>query len=316
VPSLASPLLTALVDRMNVGVVTVDAQMMVLQWNRFMETHSGQTAGAVVGHDLFQRFPELPRQWLEGKIRGTFLHRTAGFSSWRNRGFLFPFPQRLPGSEGEPMRQDCAFIPLGEGTHVEAVSLVLIDATDGYQSQRRLDLALADLAALSERDGLTGLYNRRKLEQVLQTEFERAARYGGSLSVVMVDLDHFRRLNDQYGHLVGDETLRHVARVAQGMVRTTDVLGRYGGEELVALLPEVGLPGALAAAERIRVGVAESPVLGAPRPFNTTVSVGVASFHPELTMPTGLLDEADQALHQAKTAGRNQVAAFQAAAPR
>jgi diguanylate cyclase (GGDEF)-like protein len=314
VSSLPAPLLAALVDRINVGVVTVGPQLLVLQWNRFMEAHSGHPASTVVGQDLFARFPELPRDWLESKIRGTFQRRTPGFCSWRNRASLFPFVHRTSAGERVPMRQDCGFIPLlrGDGVEVEAVSLVITDASDTYQTQRRLDAALADLAALSERDGLTGVFNRRKLDQVLQTEFERAARYGGTLSVVMVDVDHLKRINEQHGHLIGDETLRHLARTAQATVRTTDTLARYGGEELVAVLPEVGLDGALAAGERIRVGVAESPVTGAPHPFNATVSVGVATFHLELTTPAALIDEADQALHRAKLAGRNQVRAFQA----
>jgi diguanylate cyclase (GGDEF)-like protein len=314
VSSFPAPLLAALVDRINVGVVTLGPGLVVLQWNRFMETHSGQPAGAVVGHELFTRFPELPRDWLESKIRGTFARRTPGFCSWRNRASLFPFVHRTPAGERVPMRQDCAFIPLaaggGEGDEVEAVALVIIDASDTYQTQRRLDAALADLAALSDRDGLTGVYNRRKLDQILQTEFERAGRYGGMVSVVLVDIDHLQRINDQQGHLIGDETLRHVARTAQATLRTTDTLARYGGEELIAVLPEVGLEGAIAAGERIRVGVAESPVIGSPRPFNATVSVGVATFHPALTTPPALVDEADQALHRAKLAGRNQVRAF------
>src|SRR4051794_14112413 len=143
--SLAAPLLAALVDRISVGVVTVGPQLVVLQWNHFMETHSGHPAGTVVGQELFTRFPELPRDWLESKIRGTFQRRSPGFSSWRNRGSLFPFVHRTPAGERVPMRQDCAFIPLGpgEGAEVEAGGLVIVDATHTYQTQRRLDGALA-----------------------------------------------------------------------------------------------------------------------------------------------------------------------------
>jgi diguanylate cyclase (GGDEF)-like protein len=308
---LPPALLAALIDRINVGVVTVDAEMTILQWNRFMEAHSGQATASMVGQNLFQRFPELPREWLQRKIRSIFLLRTFAFSSWRNRPYLFPFKDhRLVTGDAEPMRQDCAFVPLVEGGAVQAVSIVLIDVTDTYQSQRRLDLALTDLAALSERDSLTGVFNRRKLEQVLDTELSRARRYDGALSVVMFDIDHFKRVNDQFGHLVGDETIRHVARTAVGTLRSNDVIGRYGGEEFVALLPEVALDGAVAAAERMRQAVAALPVPGAPRSLMVTVSLGVAAYCPDLPGTVALIDQADQALYRSKRGGRNRVTAF------
>jgi diguanylate cyclase (GGDEF)-like protein len=307
--SLPPQLLALLVDRINAGIVTVDDRMTVLQWNRFMEAHTGRTAAATVGQNLFACCPELPRQWLEDKVRTVFQLKAAAFTSWRTRPVLFPV--REPGApDGETMRQDCAFVPLEAEGQVAAVSIVLLDATDSFRCQRRLDAALTDLAAMSERDGLTGVLNRRKLEQVLDTEFVRAARYAGALSVVMVDIDHLKRINDQLGHLVGDETLRHVAGTILSTLRTTDVVGRYGGEEFLVLLPAVGLDGARAAAERMREAVAESAVPGLARPLHATISLGVATFHPHVSSAAALVAHADQALCRAKADGRDRVGVF------
>jgi diguanylate cyclase (GGDEF)-like protein len=310
-PRLPPELLALLVDRINVGIVSVSPEMTILQWNRFMQAHSGVAATELLGQNLFQRFPELPRPWLERKIRSVFLLKTFAFTSWRRRPHLFAFKDhRLITGDAETMRQDCAFVPLIEGGVVRAVSIVLIDTTDTFESQRRLDLALADLAAQSERDGLTGVYNRRKLEQVLELEVSRARRYHGLLSVLMFDIDHFKKVNDRFGHVVGDDAIRHVAKVAQDTLRTTDVLGRYGGEEFLALLPEVGIEGALVAGERVRRAVAEHPLDSAGKELSVTISVGAATFTPALATGLVLVDQADQALYRSKSDGRNRVTPF------
>jgi diguanylate cyclase (GGDEF)-like protein len=300
-----------LVDRLNVGIVTVNEQLTVLQWNRFMQAHSGRSSADVVGRDLFASFPDLPREWLERKIRSVFLLKTFAFTSWRTRPYLFCFKDhRLITGDADPMRQDCAFVPLIEAGAVKAVSIVLVDATDTYDSQRKLDGALADLAAQSERDPLTGIYNRRKLEEVLHVEFLRAARYDSRLSLLMIDIDHFKRVNDQFGHLAGDEAIRHVAHTAVATLRATDVVARYGGEEFIALLPEVGLEGAMIAAERLRIAVAESPVPNDGRPLPLSISLGATTFRRGTPEPRTLIEEADQALYRSKSAGRNRATPF------
>jgi diguanylate cyclase (GGDEF)-like protein len=299
----------ALVDGINVGIVTVNPDLIVVQWNRFMQAYSGRTVAEVVGAPLFETFPQLPRAWLERKIRSVLLLKTFAFTSWRVRPFLFEFTGHRPVTgDADSMRQDCALIPLVEGGEVRAVSIVLIDTTDTYEAQRRLDDALSELAARSERDGLTGAYNRHKLEEVLATEVERARRYQGKLSLVMFDIDHFKEVNDQFGHLVGDEAIRQVARTAAQTLRTTDLVARYGGEEFVAVLPGVGVEEAVAAAERLRAAIAGATFPGPDGgALSITVSLGVSTFG-EQTAAT-LLGAADQALYRSKAGGRNRVTA-------
>ncbi|MEI6623232.1 MAG: GGDEF domain-containing protein, partial [Actinomycetes bacterium] len=154
------------------------------------------------------------------------------------------------------------------------------------------------------RDGLTGLTNRRWLDEVLRQEVERARRGDVELAVVMVDLDGFKEVNDSYGHAVGDQVLRAVAQALEAAVRVTDVVGRYGGEEFLVLLPNVGLEQALEFAEQMRVGVRLIPVAFRPEPV--TASFGVAQWtHGDNV--ASLVDRADDALYAAKRAGRDRV---------
>lgn len=182
-----------------------------------------------------------------------------------------------------------------------------LDAMNRELEDRRLELL-----ELSRTDGLTGLINRRYFDERLEAEFSRALRYQTPLSCFMMDLDHFKRVNDSFGHRFGDAVLREVAVVARRALREVDVLGRYGGEELVALLPQTTPSEARRAAERIRQGV-ESLELsarpaGGPSTVRCTVSVGVASFPAHsITSGAELVQVADECLFAAKKAGRNRV---------
>ena len=249
--------------------------------------------------------------WLESKLRRVFLLKNFAFTSWRQRPFLFRVDNHRPltGST-EPMRQDCTFIPLVEGGEVRAVSIVVTDATDTYESQTRLNETLAMLAAQSERDALTGIYNRRKLEQILEAELQRARRYKHNLSVLMFDIDHFKKVNDVHGHLIGDEAIKHVATKAISTLRITDAVARYGGEEFVAVLPNEEVSGAAIAAERVRTAVAVPFVAGGELTLSITISIGVTSFRPDTDGVKTLLSEADGALYASKRGGRNRVTVF------
>ena len=159
-----------------------------------------------------------------------------------------------------------------------------------------------ELEALSLTDSLTGLANRRAFEQRLQMEWQRATRYEHPLAVMLLDVDHFKRFNDDFGHQTGDHVLAQVGAILQQTVRTTDLACRYGGEEFVIILPDTPLNDALPIAHRIREEVADYPWEARP----VTISIGVAQFNHQKT-PNQLVSEADQALYQAKAAGRNQV---------
>lgn len=159
---------------------------------------------------------------------------------------------------------------------------------------------------LANTDGLTGLYNHRHLQERLSEEIQRAERYGRPLSLVMADLDHFKRFNDTYGHPRGDEVLIAVAGALRKLSRATDVVARYGGEEFTLILPETHLDQARGVAERTRECV-EALALGDGKGgAKITLSLGVAGYRPGSSKEE-LLTSADDALYRAKRAGRNQV---------
>ena len=157
---------------------------------------------------------------------------------------------------------------------------------------------------LSRKDALTGLTNRRWLDEVLHGEAERAQRYDVPFCVVMVDLDHFKDVNDTFGHVVGDQVLIAVARSLESAARMSDVVARYGGEEFLALLPNSAMEQAWVLAERMRAGVRSIPLSFRAEPM--TASFGVAQWRPDDTV-TGLVERADEALYQAKHGGRDRV---------
>ena len=177
-----------------------------------------------------------------------------------------------------------------------------------FASHTALALANAHLSVrlqdMARRDGLTGLVNRRAFDEALAQELERGARTGSPVGLLLLDIDHFKRLNDEHGHQTGDEVLRVVGRVLAECARTYDVVARYGGEEFVVILPGVDDDDALAAAERLRTAV-----LDAPTPVPVTISAGAASAPPEAEDSTALIGRADEALYAAKARGRNRVCA-------
>ncbi|WP_018719420.1 sensor domain-containing diguanylate cyclase [Arhodomonas aquaeolei] len=303
-------LLDNLVTALNIGVVIVDRERRVRLWNHFMEMHSGHTAAWIKGRDLCEVFPELPQDWFSAKLRSVAYTRQAAFSSWTERPWLFRFdnPHQVTGGP-KSMYQDCTFLPLAgpEDEHVEHICVTVMDVTDTAVYQQQLQDAQARLLEMSIRDPLTGISNRRHLEECLATEYQRARRYDLPLSVIMFDIDHFKRINDTFGHQAGDDVIRRVAGIAEAQRRTPDTLGRYGGEEFTLVLPETGLEGAHAAAHRLCDTIAETAIPASSETIHTTVSVGVAALHTGDDSHDKLLDRADAALYEAKSMGRNSV---------
>jgi diguanylate cyclase (GGDEF)-like protein len=154
-------------------------------------------------------------------------------------------------------------------------------------------------------DGLTGIFNRRFFELRIMEEIERARRYGTGMAVVMVDIDQFKRLNDEFGHLLGDEVLRQVSSVFHQQLRKIDVVCRYGGEEFGILLSQTTAEHAISVAEKLRKTIEQWRFPGVPR--TVTVSAGVAAFPDHGTTRDALVRAADTGLYAAKQAGRNHV---------
>jgi diguanylate cyclase (GGDEF)-like protein len=166
-----------------------------------------------------------------------------------------------------------------------------------------------ELKELAIRDGLTGLFNHRHFKEVLDRELARAVRYERSLSLIMLDVDHFKNYNDTHGHPAGDEVLKILADIISTRLRVVDCPARYGGEEFAVLLPETDWKGAKTVADDILAQVENYPFKGREsQPLGkVTVSLGVAEFDPDAPELPPLLERADEALYRAKNEGRNRV---------
>jgi diguanylate cyclase (GGDEF)-like protein len=299
------------VERVGFGIFVLDRQMNVLMWNRFMQDHSGFSASQVVGKSIFASFPELPRVWLTRKLESVFQLGSFAFSSWEQRPYLFKFDHDRPITGGvDYMQQDCTFMPLMRDREVEAVCVTVSDVTHVSIVQREREEAVAKLQEYADRDGLTGIANRRYFEARLRDEYTRWQRYGGELSVLLFDLDHFKKINDQFGHVAGDSVLREMARRVADVVRAQDTFGRFGGEEFALLLPCTTLEDAMLVAEKIRNTIGQKPIDVQGVQVPVTASVGGAAARGGVPAYEALINEADAALYSAKRQGRNRSVAF------
>lgn len=164
------------------------------------------------------------------------------------------------------------------------------------------------LKQLSNTDPLTLIYNRRYMMDMLEKEIQRAQRKGSHLSLLLIDIDHFKRINDQYGHLNGDQVLVSLAALAQSGLRSYDFVARYGGEEFVLTLPETAHDDALQIAERLRQRIQAHTYTGSLKGLTTTASMGVATYPTDfITSVADLIREADDAMYRGKAAGRNRI---------
>ncbi len=311
-------LLDFIVDRTHAGIFVVNRDMELVLWNQFMEVHSGRKAQTVLGKNLFDAFPELPRKWLARKVENVFILKNFSFTSWEQRPYLFKFPHNRPVTGGvDCMRQDCTLMPvkntLGD---VEYVCFTLFDVTDTSIYQQQLTALTQELREVSNHDGLTQLFNRRYIEETLSKEFKRAQRYSHPLTVILSDIDHFKQVNDTHGHLAGDEVLRIISRRLRNSLRDTDILGRYGGEEFLIVLPNTGTKGGKVLAERLRHAIESEPVTFGDIHLSINISLGITELRGEDSRDyEQLIGEADQALYQSKESGRNQATVFTANNP-
>ncbi len=224
------------------------------------------------------------------------------------------------------------YAALAWGRHVEASSLIVPVIFFFGACFVRMNFSLALRTALDVRrialleqesitDHLTGVYNRRYLQRRLLEEFERARRYELPLAVLLLDIDHFKRINDQHGHPTGDMALKHFGALCLNTARASDIVARYGGEELMVIAPHTGAAQAMLLAERLRQKVEEAVLVVETEPtrrqeLRFTVSVGVAALTAADTNCNALIENADHALYRAKAEGRNRVAIASRAAAR
>ncbi|WP_230409188.1 sensor domain-containing diguanylate cyclase [Zooshikella harenae] len=291
-----------------VGLVVLDHEYRIQVWNSFMENHSGMGPIKVKGQVLFSLFDEIHEKWFRNKTEPVFLLKNKTFTTWEQRPYLFRFRNYRPITGTEPfMYQNITVSPLvsanGEVNHI---CLIIYDVTDIAINKSGLEKANHQLEELSRTDRLTTLFNRGYWEECLQREFFRFIRTHETSCLVMFDIDHFKKVNDTYGHPAGDAVISTVATKLKDNLRSSDIAGRYGGEEFSVILVNTDSPSALYFTERLRKSIEKTIVTHEGRDISVTISLGIAQIIPEIQDYKVWLERTDQALYQSKQNGRNQ----------
>ena len=301
-----------LLGSIEVGLAVLDRNYNVLVWNQFMENHSGVLPSEIRNKCLFDYFAEIDQDWFKRKAESVFNLNSAAYIIWEQRPYLFKFASNRPiTSASNTMFQNITLFPLASlKDEVEQICLVVYDVTDEAMNKKGIETLNAELQKISRVDGLTGLFNRRFWEEQFEREYKRLMRSGKPASVIMLDIDHFKKINDTYGHPAGDHIIKTLARIIKTAIRETDVAGRYGGEEFAIFLPETDAKHARLVAERIRKLAERFVPEYEEHSITFTVSLGIADFNSSYTSHVAWLEKADNALYQAKESGRNKVCTF------
>ncbi len=298
----------ALFRSIEVGIVVLDRKFQIEVWNQFMQNNSALSSDKVCGTSLFRHFPEIDEKWLRAKAGPVFNLKTPVFLIWEQRQYLFKFGSNRPvTSSTEYMYQNVTMFPLiADSGEVDRLCMLVYDVTDQALGKTRVEQLNQELQVMSRVDGLTGLYNRRYWQERFDNTFKLARRRQKPVTAMMLDIDHFKQVNDTYGHQAGDKVIQTLAAVIKKSVRETDLTGRYGGEEFAIILSDSDCSNAVNVAERIRKLCEQQEVIHEGEVIRFTVSLGLAAFSPEYQSSMQWLEQADQALYDAKAKGRNQ----------
>ena len=301
--------LMEMLHTIDVGLVVLDREYKIQIWNGFMENHSGLLPREVKDQSLFSMFDEIPEDWFRRKAESVFLLKNKAFTIWEQRPYLFKFLNYRPiTGTADFMYQNTTFIPLMSATgQVSHLCLLVYDVTDNAVHKLELEKANADLAVLSQMDSLTQLFNRAHFETCVQAEFKRWSRSNLPSSTVIIDIDSFKEINDQYGNLVSEEVIKFIANVVKSHTRETDIAGRYGGDQFAVLLPNTDLGEAKIFAERIRKEVEAATLKISDFEVQRTVSIGIAEVDTSIKNHEAWVECANAALHRSKQAGSNNI---------
>lgn len=276
------------------AIIMIEADDTIQFWNRAAEAMFGYSSDEAVGrklHDLIvpdaeeRRLAATGLQHFAGTGKGAVLNSVTEFTAMRRDGSLFPV-ERSVGAFSSGKR----WLAVGS----------LRDITERREAQAKLE-------KLATIDSLTGLYNRRHFTDLATRQIVQAVRYGQPLSLIMFDVDHFKAVNDSFGHATGDMVLEKLARITRDVLRQADISGRLGGEEFAACLPETGIDGAENLAERLRMSIAMEIMDSPGGTLSVTISLGVTEMVTGGENLDAILKRADNALYRAKDTGRNRV---------
>jgi diguanylate cyclase (GGDEF)-like protein len=302
IQGIESVIFSQVFDMVDVGLVILDRDLRVRYWNRWMQLHSAIPMEKILDSHVCDIFPNLKRPRFLNNCKAVFAFGNFCFFSQKLHHYLFPFkPISSFDANFQYMQQSCTMGPLrNEKGDVDYLFIAVHDVTETVNFEQKL-------MALNMIDSLTGVNNRRSLESHLKEEVDRHKRYSHPLSLIMFDIDHFKAVNDTYGHQCGDYILQSIAEIIRNSIRSEDILARYGGEEFCCLLPETPMEAAMILAERFRIKIADHVFEFCQSSIRVTISLGVSAMSAKAMTPDLLLKKADDGLYMAKNRGRNRI---------
>jgi len=294
-------------DKIDIGLVVIDKNLKVCHWNRWMELHSGVSADKIIGSSIFDFYQGLNKPGFLRNCKSVFTFGNSCFLSYQFHHYLFPFaPLSAFESQFSHMQQNCTIGPLRDvNNSIEHIFISVQDATEiasyesGSQEEHKEDKYI--------KDELTGVYNRKHLKELIKKEFERHKESREPLSLIMLDLDSFKTINDTYGHKCGDFILKSVASTIEKSIRNSDILARYGGKEFCLLLPETPIETASTLADLLKNIISKTICQYQEIPIKVTVSMGVTGLSEEMDSPEALLNKVEECLNEAKRTGEGSV---------
>lgn len=302
IPRVIHVIFAQIFDTINNGLLVIDREMTVKYWNRWMAVHTGINVDEIVGTSLFSRYPELNRPNFRRNCKSVFHFGNFCYFSQRLHKYIFPMPpQGSLAKHFDYMQQSCYMGPLrSPNNEIEMLYISVQDVTEVVSYQKKL-------ISMNNSDQLTGVYNRNYMESHLVKEIERCRRYDHTMSLLMIDVDFFKTINDSYGHPCGDYALKTICERILANIRKSDSLIRYGGDEFCIVMPETAEKDAYRVAEMVRRSVCDLPFIFAEATFQVTISIGVAALDQDSDNVESMLKKADKALYCAKQSGRNSV---------
>ncbi len=292
-----------ILDAVDFGVLVIAPDTRILHWNRWLSDYSGFKREDVLSKALYELYPDLRSPAFERNLRSVLAFGNFAFFSQKVHGNLIPLPAYPHESLDSPrMQQQCRMGPIRDEKGIRSAFIIVQNVTEVVETEQRL----ADQAM---KDSLTGIFNRRFFALRLDSELERARKKALATSVILLDIDHFKAVNDALGHEAGDKALQQLAKTISPLLRKSDTFARYGGEEFSVLMPDCPLEPALRLAERLRLALEASECLSANGSLiRFTASFGVACAA-NADNGDALMRRADDALYRAKAEGRNLVRA-------
>ncbi|MBB6480541.1 sensor domain-containing diguanylate cyclase [Spirochaeta isovalerica] len=298
-------LISEIFNRIDFGMILIDNHDKIVIWNDFVSRHCQKDPASVRGEDLFEVFPDLPRTWLNVKFRGVRQLRNISKVSWEQRPVLFNFPS------GGTMLQDCDFIPVNNpGTDEVYICIIIKDVSESAKNKMELNELIKinkSLEEITNIDALTEVFNRRSILQALKDKMSEARDNAEPLYLCMFDLDHFKNINDTYGHIVGDRVLKYVSQTVSSLMKKDMLFGRYGGEEFMIILQGETLDDVLSWIDEVRSCISSGSIETREGSVKISASFGIAEFSGLMKDDLELIHSADVALYRAKKEGRNRI---------